>query len=124
VIYTGLISFGLTLIMVLSGVDMFGLGLWWFGLCSGVILGTIWFFFRQTGLLLGAAGLCLLALALFGHLALERESRAMFNGTALGFWLGLGISSALRWSHVKPRLLSLARLEEVRWLSFLLGDRT
>jgi len=123
-IYSALGSFVLLLVMVFSGIGMFGMDRWWLGLAGGAVIAAAWHVNRRVGLLLGVVGAGLLLLGLTGFAGgLTQADRAMLNGMTVGFALGLAISAALRWRQVRPYLIELARAERVRWLSRLLGDR-
>jgi hypothetical protein len=123
VIYTALGSIALALVMVLSGVSMFGQNRWWFGLVAGVVAAIAWHINHRVAVLLGVVGTTLLVLGIAGFAnGLLQSDRAMFNGMTVGFMLCLAIGAVLRWSRVKPHLVELARVERVRWLSKLLGD--
>lgn len=124
-IYTAVASIGFTILMVLSGVGMFGEDRWWLGLAAGAVVAIAWHMNRRLGSVLGLLGMGLLFLAAVGFASeLADADRAMFNGMAAGCLLGLAIGAALRWRHVKSNLIDLARIEGVRWLSKLLGDRS
>jgi hypothetical protein len=122
-IYTALGAVAVTLLMVISGFDLFGLAHWWVGLGAGAVVAIAWLINRRVGQILGLIGVALLILAMAGVAKnMPVADRALFNGMALGTMLGLGIGAAWRWRRIRPTVVELARVERVRWLSKLLGD--
>lgn len=122
-IYTGLGAFAFTLLMVISGFELFGLTSWWQGLGVGTVVGTAWLIDRRVGQVLGLTGVALLVLAVTGvGSGMLVADRALFNGIGLGTMVGLSVGTAWRWPQIRPTIVELARIERVRWLSRLLRD--
>jgi hypothetical protein len=116
-----LISVGFILVLVLSGVDLWGSDGWFIGLALGAAVGIAWCVERKIGLVLGVVGFVMLIIGIFGFAdGFPKESRALFNGMALGGMVGMAVYVAIRWKVIKPVLLKIASYEECGWLIALL----
>lgn len=119
-----ILSIGFTLLTVMSGYTFFGSSEWLIGLGLGMTLGILWVFDHKLGLFLGIVGLGLLILALFG---IAENSplpiKAMCNGMAFGFCIGMVVGAALFWRNVKPALVALAEKENELWLLKILTKK-
>ena len=116
-----LLSIGFILILVLSGVDLWGTNEWLIGLALGAAVGIAWCVERKVGVVLGIVGFGMLIAGIFGFAdGLPKESRALFNGISLGGMVGMAIYVSIRWKVIKPALLKIAHYEECSWLIALL----
>lgn len=123
-IYPSIAALMMILLMAVSGVSSWGTFAWCKGLIAGGAIAFVWQASKPISKVMGLAGFVLLVAVSLGFGSdLTQGSKVFFNGMSIGVIVGAAISVWCKWDRFRPRLVEQARLEDVKWLLRLLGER-
>jgi hypothetical protein len=123
IIYAAIGAVILVLIAGVSGIGFWGTLPWYLGALAGLAQALVWYASKAARAFMGLIGIGLLvAVTLGAGDDLSGETRAFFNGCSLAIPVGFALIAYLRWSSFKPKLITVARVEKVKWLLRLLGE--
>jgi hypothetical protein len=123
-IYPTVIAVMFVLIVNVMGIENMGTPVWWEGFIVGILTVLVWHTKEKVSRFLGLFGVIFLVFVAFGLGSnLSEEGKSFFNGMSLGMLPGFFISAWWRWDRFKPVLLTIAKMEDHKWLLRLLGEK-